>query len=90
MNFFYLFCVRINCNMWFFKKKVAQDDFTKFKTNVKSSFRRYKRDIKFLKQKNEFLEKEINKVKPLSKQFSGLQKQLNETASRQLIKCYLV
>ena len=56
--------------MWIFKKKVSQDDFIKLKANVKSSFRKHKKDIKLLKYKCEFLEKELNKVKPLSKRFS--------------------
>lgn len=58
--------------MWLFKKKVSLDDFIRFKTNVKSSFRKYKKDIKQLNQKCEFLEKELNKVRPLSKRFSEL------------------
>jgi len=58
--------------MWLFKKKVSQDDFIKFKNNVKISFQRYKKDIILLKQRSEFLYKELNKVKPLSEQFTEL------------------
>jgi hypothetical protein len=58
--------------MWPFKKKVSQDDFIKFKNNVKISFQRYKKNIKLLKQRSEFLYKELNKEKPLSERFSEL------------------
>ena len=68
--------------MWIFKKKVSQDDFNKLKTNVRRSFRKHKKDMKILNQKCEFLRKDLNKVKPLSKRFSELQDQLNETALR--------
>ena len=63
--------------MWLFEKKVLQDDFIKLKTNVKQSSRKHKKDFKLLNQKRKFLERELNKVKLLSKQFSELQDQLN-------------
>ena len=64
--------------MWLFKKKASQDDFIKLKTNVRKSFRNHKKDMKILNQKCEFLEKEINKVRPLSKRFIELQNQFTE------------
>jgi len=57
---------------WLFKKKTSHDDFQRFKTNVKKSFRKYKKDIMQLNQKCEFLRKKLNKVKPLSTRFSEL------------------
>ncbi len=64
--------------MWLFKKKASHDDFIKLKSNVRISFRKHKKDMKILNQKCQFLEKEINKIKPLSKQFSKLQNQFTE------------
>lgn len=64
--------------MWIFKKKISHDEFVKFKSNVKRSFRRYRKDIKHLNQKCEFLNKELSKVNPLSKRFSELQNQFTE------------
>lgn len=52
--------------MWLFRKKVSLDDFQRFKTKIKRSFRKYKRDIKQLNQRCDYLNKELNKVKPLS------------------------
>jgi uncharacterized protein involved in exopolysaccharide biosynthesis len=67
--------------MWLFQKKVSHDDFRKFKTNVKKSFQRNKKDVKLLNQRYEFLRKELNKVKPLSIRFSELQRQSYALAS---------
>ena len=64
--------------MWIFKKKVSQDDFIKLKTNLKRSFSKHKKDMKILNQQCEFLKKEINKIKPLSKKFSDFQNQFTE------------
>ena len=64
--------------MWLFNKKVSQDDFKKFKNNIKRSFLKFKKDIKQLNQRCELLNKELNKVKPLSKRFSELQDQFTE------------
>lgn len=69
-------------SMWLFKKKVTCEELKRFKTTVKSSFSKHKKEITQLHNKCKFLQKELNTLKPLSKRFSELQNQFTELISQ--------
>ncbi len=63
--------------MWFFKKKISEKEFQKFKQNVRRSFKKVKADNKDLENRLKVLTKLTMALCPLSKQFTELLKQFS-------------
>ena len=60
--------------MWFFKKKISEEEFQKFKKNVQRSFRKVKAENKDFENRLKVLNKITIALCPLSKQFTELQR----------------
>ncbi len=64
--------------MWFFEKKVTEEEFSKFQKQVQKSFQKVKADNRDLGKQLTVLTKVTMALSPLSKRFTELQRQFTE------------
>ncbi len=64
--------------MWFFEKKVTEEEFSKFQKQVQKSFQKVKADNRDLENQLTVLTKVTMALSPLSKRFTELQRQFTE------------
>ena len=64
--------------MWFFEKKVTEEEFSKFQKQVQKSFQKVKADNRNLGNQLTVLTKVTMALSPLSKRFTELQRQFTE------------